>query len=113
MDSLALVNLEKTLQHDNNQILFQEELLWCQKSIEQWVKLGHKNSAFFHAQTIMWRRRNKVHGLGLSNCTGSTNSTILQNKAFGFFKRLFSAGSSVAQEEFHVAHIPQLGEEAK
>lgn len=67
VDSLALYHLEQSLQHDYNHILFQEEVLWYQKSREQWVKLGDKNTSFFHAQTVIRRKRNKVHGLSLPN----------------------------------------------
>lgn len=52
VDSLSLLHLEQALQHEFNHILFQEELLWFQKSRENWVKLGDKNTAYFHAQTV-------------------------------------------------------------
>lgn len=58
VDSRALVKLEQDLQQEYNQILFQEELLWYLKSRENWVKLGNKNIAFFHAQTVIRRKRN-------------------------------------------------------
>jgi len=47
VDSLRHVLLEKELQQEYNHILFQEEMHWYQKSREQWVKFGDKNSSFF------------------------------------------------------------------
>lgn len=67
VDSLYLFHLEQSLQHEYNHILFQEELHWFQRSREQWVKLGDRNTAYFHAQTVIRRKRNKVHGLTLPN----------------------------------------------
>lgn len=77
VDSLFLLHLEQSLQHDYNHILFQEELFWFQKSREKWVKLGDKNTAFFHAQTIIRRKRNKVHGLNLPSGIWCTDEVVL------------------------------------
>ncbi|KAK2452596.1 ABC transporter B family member [Trifolium repens] len=62
IDSANLVRLQKELLLTYENILFQEEALWYQKSREQWVKLGSRNTAFFHAQSIIRRKRNKIHG---------------------------------------------------
>lgn len=56
VDSISLVRLENHFQHEYNEILFQEELHWYQKSRGKWVKLGDKNTAFFHAQTVIRRK---------------------------------------------------------
>jgi hypothetical protein len=58
VDSIRHTLLEKESQQEYNHILFQEEMLWYQKSREKWVKFGDKNTAFFHAQTINRRKRN-------------------------------------------------------
>lgn len=67
VDSLSLHHLEQSLQHEYNHILFQEELLWFQKSRENRVKLGYRNTAYFHAQTVIRRRRNRIQGISLPN----------------------------------------------
>jgi len=41
----------------------QEEVLCFQKSRENWVKFGNKNTKLCHAQTIIRRRRNKITSL--------------------------------------------------
>ena len=41
-------------------MLFQEELLWYQKAGTNWLNFGDKNLWFFHALTIIRRKRNKV-----------------------------------------------------
>lgn len=89
VDSLHHALLEKDLQREYNDILFQEEMHRYQKSREQWVKFGDKNNAFFHAQTIIRRKRNKIHRLQLPNGIWSTDSSTLQEEAQRFFKNLF------------------------
>lgn len=67
----ALIQFEKSLQVKYDQLVHREEILWFQKSRENWVKLGNKNTKFFHTQTIIQRRRNKVTGLFIADtwCT--------------------------------------------
>jgi hypothetical protein len=47
IDSASLVYLEHQLQKEYDTILFQEELLWYQKSRDNWIKLGDRNTRFF------------------------------------------------------------------
>jgi hypothetical protein len=50
--------LESDLQNQYNEILVQEEMLWFQKSLENWVKYGNQNTKFFHTQAIIHRMGN-------------------------------------------------------
>jgi hypothetical protein len=79
VDSLRHTFLEKELQQEYNHILFQEEMLWYQKSREMWVKFGDKNSSFYHTQTIIRRKKNKIHSLQLPNGFCTTDCDILQD----------------------------------
>lgn len=67
VDSAYLMNLEMNLQQEYNNVLKEEEILWYQKSREKWVKLGDRNTSFFHTRTIVRRRRNCINGLNLTN----------------------------------------------
>jgi len=62
---------------------------WYQKSREQWVKFGDINTAFFHTQTIIRRKRNRIHHLQLPNGIWSDDKSILQNEAQHYFQNLF------------------------
>lgn len=61
-----LIIMERQLQLEYNKVLAQEEMLWYQKSRENWVKFGNRNTKFFHTQTVIKRRRNKVTGLSIN-----------------------------------------------
>lgn len=89
VDSAHLLRLQRELLEEYEKILFQEEILWFQKSREKWIKLGSRNTSFFHAQTIVRRKRNKIHGIHLPSGEWCTDQNILQNEAVNFFKTLF------------------------
>lgn len=108
VDDLRLTLLEKDLQKDYNDVLKQEELLWYQKSREKWVRLGDRNTGFFHAQTIMRRRRNKLHGIFLRNGNWCTDPDTLKDETLHFFKELFTSTMASDQTSFQVPLIPAL-----
>lgn len=72
-NSESLARLEITLQKEYGEVLHQEEMLWYQKSRENWVHFGDRNTKFFHAQTIVRRKRNKIHGLYVEDGTWCTD----------------------------------------
>lgn len=90
--SSALIKLERELQDQYNDVLAQEELLWFQKSREKWVELGNKNTKFFHTQTVIRRRRNKITGLMIKD-TWCSVEDLLKTEALAFFKKLFQANN--------------------
>lgn len=59
----GLRKLDIKLRKELEEILYQEELLWFQKSREQWIKSGDRNTSYYHSSTIVHRARNKVETL--------------------------------------------------
>lgn len=55
-----LDSLEKDLQNQLATTLYQEECLWFQKSRSQWIADGDRNTKYYHSQTIVRRRKNKI-----------------------------------------------------
>ena len=47
-DFTALMCLEMELHKEYDDLLMQEKLLWYQKSCENWVRLGDRNTKCFH-----------------------------------------------------------------
>jgi hypothetical protein len=95
IDSANLMRLQKELLTSYENILFQEETLWYQKSREQWIKLGSRNTAFFHAQSIIRRKRNKIHGIRLTSGEWCTDPEIMKIEALNYFKGLFCSVQTV------------------
>ncbi|XP_019186575.1 PREDICTED: uncharacterized protein LOC109181278 [Ipomoea nil] len=56
----GLAKLERKLRADLEEILHQEELFWYQKSREEWIASGDRNTAYYHAATTIRKSRNNV-----------------------------------------------------
>lgn len=95
---------------DYEQLLFQEETLWFQKSREKWVRLGSRNTSFFHAQTVIRRRRNRIHGITLPNGEWCTDANLIKEEAMNYFKTLFSSKETLGTAHRPYNH-PRLGVE--
>jgi hypothetical protein len=113
IDSANLLRLQKELLLEYENILFQEETLWYQKSREQWVKLGSRNTSFFHAQSIIRRKHNKIHGIRLSSGEWCTDPDIMRTEALNFFKELFCTRQVVASSNNNTGDgVPTLEADA-
>lgn len=86
----SIIRLEKMLRHEYEQILLQEEMMWYQKSRERWVKFGDRNTKFFHTQTIIRRKRNKIHDMFIGDNVWCTEDEALKVEAQIFFTNLFA-----------------------
>lgn len=74
IDYASLILLEQELEHDYNVILCEEKYLWFQKSREKWVRFDDHNTKFFHTQTIVRMRRNRIKGMFLSDGSWCTDN---------------------------------------
>ncbi|XP_028117591.1 uncharacterized protein LOC114315213 [Camellia sinensis] len=52
--------LEMNLIDQYNKVLYQEEILWFQKSRSKWITQGDKNTKFFHLLTLTKKRKKKI-----------------------------------------------------
>nr|XP_029144830.1 uncharacterized protein LOC114924436 [Arachis hypogaea] len=111
-DVLSLRIKEAELREDYNRLLLQEELFWYQKSREQWVKYGDRNTKFFHLQTLVRRNHNRVHGLYVRDGSWSTDPDILQEEALSFYKNLFGTTEEVEVDCLGDVPMPTLSTEA-
>lgn len=105
--SSDLIRLEKDLQLEFSQVLEEEELLWFQKSQENWVKFGNKNPKFYHAQTVIHRRRNKVTSLQIDGIW-CTDEDVLKGARAAFFKNLFQTSDTCVPDSLHLNSVPHI-----
>ncbi|CAN1148757.1 Transposon TX1 uncharacterized 149 kDa protein [Linum perenne] len=81
------LELEKTL--------WQEHMLWLQKSRLQWNKDGDRNTKFFHLSTIRRRKANKIQSLKLEDGSWTFDDAQMQEVAGDHFQLLFRAGQTI------------------
>jgi hypothetical protein len=105
--SSDIIRLERDLQKQFSAILEEEEILWFQKSRENWIKFGNKNTKFYHTQTVIRRRRNKITSLKIDGIWCSDDET-LKREASNFFKKLFQSNAQCDPHSLLLHNIPQI-----
>ncbi|KAI9121889.1 hypothetical protein K1719_007279 [Acacia pycnantha] len=63
----SLHELDESLQSDYEEVCFQEELLWIQRSSFDWLCLGDCNTCFHHTKALKKRNRNRMTQLKSAN----------------------------------------------
>ncbi|KAI9096746.1 hypothetical protein K1719_025925 [Acacia pycnantha] len=79
-----LVDLGISLREELEEVCFQEELLWLQKSSSEWICLGDHNTHYYHMKALMRRKKNHI-----SQLKGSDGSWISDNDQLSCFAREF------------------------
>ncbi|XP_061359052.1 uncharacterized protein LOC133303192 [Gastrolobium bilobum] len=97
--------LQKDLWRELQAILVREELMWFQRSRNQWLKFGDKNSKFFHASAVARRRHNRIVALKDDQGNWISDTDLLVNMATDFYQNLFKSegereGSFPIQNKF-------------
>ncbi|KAH7865079.1 hypothetical protein Vadar_001961 [Vaccinium darrowii] len=77
----------------------QEDAFWRQKSRADWMALGDRNSAFFHAKVNQRRKRNRITGIQMANGTWCEEPNGIAQEFVDYFQNLFrSEGTSNVEE---------------
>jgi len=79
VDSISLIILQQKLLKEYEDVIFQEETLSFQKSREKWVRLGSRNTPFFHTQTIIRRNKNKIHAITLPSRENGVQTKVVNS----------------------------------
>lgn len=105
--SVGLLKLEMKLKRELADVLLQEEVLWMQKSRVDWLRMGDKNTKFFHTSTLARRRRNRVDLLMNDGGEWVSDKLELKNMALDYYKNLFTTDPS-AGGEFITGGFPRV-----
>jgi hypothetical protein len=82
---------EKRLMERINEVLFQEEIWVKQRSRINWLKLGDRNTAYFHAHVAQRRRMNAIMALQREDGTWCDEPESVKEEVQGFYKRLYTS----------------------
>ncbi|GLT51810.1 hypothetical protein SLA2020_251920 [Shorea laevis] len=109
-NSQFLQNLEIQLLQEYHQVLHAEELFWCQKSRADWIASGDRNTSFYHASTIVRRRRNQISALKVDG-EWMMESKGLKRHIHDFYLGLFMRKDTQPLIKDYSAYQPQLSDE--
>ncbi|XP_061353808.1 uncharacterized protein LOC133298522 [Gastrolobium bilobum] len=89
-DSTRLEHRENQLQQHLARVLEEEELLWFQKSMQQWIVDGNRNTKFYYLNTIVRRNHNKITRLKNDANIWIEDQEDLKVLTCEFYKRIFT-----------------------
>lgn len=100
--NVFLNQLQETLWKEYERTLLHEEILWCQRARSTWLQFGNRNTRFFHASSVVRKKRNKILSLIDDNGNRVTNSMELKRMATNFFKNLYYVEGHVDANSFPI-----------
>ncbi|XP_035545422.1 uncharacterized protein LOC118348263 [Juglans regia] len=87
------LSLEMDLQTNLQELLIREETLWRQKSRVTWLTTTDLNTKFFHASTVIRRRRNMIDCLKTGRNQWSTDPSIIATTIQDHFQKIFTSSN--------------------
>ena len=81
---------EAGLQKEFDVVLEQGEMLWYQKSREKWIVFGDRNTNYYHTNTTVRRKRNRIEMLKDDEGRRVDQSEELEKLAIAYYKRMYS-----------------------
>ncbi|KAK5824528.1 hypothetical protein PVK06_019304 [Gossypium arboreum] len=68
-----------------------DEMYWEQRARVNWLKLGDRNTSFFHKHASQCRSRNFIQCLQYEDGRGTNDESIMEELARNYFQKLFSS----------------------
>ncbi|XP_031119046.1 uncharacterized protein LOC116022462 [Ipomoea triloba] len=103
-----LLRLERKLRKELQTTLYQEELIWFQRSREEWITSGDCNTKFYHTATSIRKNRVKISSLRDSDGVWISDKNLLINHVRTYFERLFSDAHSTNPQLLPHGFFPTL-----
>ncbi|CAL1372533.1 unnamed protein product [Linum trigynum] len=104
----GLAKLHTKLETELDKILEQEELIWFQRSRDDWVKFGERNTAYFHQQVNIRRRYNKIEALQDENGNWVSDPQALAMLVFSFFTNIYLQENTPYEDKMPKSAFPRL-----
>ena len=84
-----MIKLEGKIQQELDNVLNQEELIWFQRSREEWITSGDINTKFYHASTLIRRNRKKIELLRHTTGELILEPNTLESIVLEYYQNLF------------------------
>ncbi|XP_019163602.1 PREDICTED: uncharacterized protein LOC109159944 [Ipomoea nil] len=123
---LDLLRLNRRLRKELDETLYQEELSWFQRSREEWIKSGDRNTRFYQLATSIKQSHSKIpHLRGVDDLVICEDALLLKH-VHDFYLDLYSADNGTSlqnlqhgcfphlpNEDWHTVNLPICVEEVK
>nr|GMD68491.1 ribonuclease H [Ipomoea batatas] len=107
----GLAKLEKKLALEYQEILYQEELLWYQRSRENWITSGDQNTTYYHVATAINRACKTITRLQDDNGDWIMQPTHLRHHVREFFVGLYSEDHMTPRPGNREGGFPHLSDQ--
>ncbi|XP_031101755.1 uncharacterized protein LOC116005649 [Ipomoea triloba] len=107
----GLSKLEHKLTAEYQDTLYQEELLWFQRSREEWIVSGDRNTKYYHAAASIRKARNTVVCLRNEEGEWMSDQVILQRHVRNYFIGLYTNDSAIRDVTLLEGEFPSVSQE--
>lgn len=83
---------------NSNMVFEKEERYWEQRARLNWLKLGERNTGFFHSQATQRQRKNKIRMLQKANGRVTGDFQEMEEITRSYIQKLFSSENQVNLE---------------
>jgi hypothetical protein len=101
----------KKLRNRMDELLYREEMMWLQRSRISWLKEGDRNTKFFHHKAAARAKKNRIKRLRDDDNWITQNKKEMEGLTISFFKKLYTADSTVQPESVVQLFQPVITEE--
>nr|GLL36006.1 uncharacterized protein LOC109174175 [Ipomoea trifida] len=107
----GLIKLETKLRKELDDVLHEEEIYWYQRSREQWIASGDRNTKYYHLAAKIKRSRNTCKSLLNDDGLRIYDEEILKNMVKDFYTKLFAKDDQQEQKLCTRNAFPKISEE--
>lgn len=109
--SRGLIKLERSLRKQLDEVLEQEELFWYQKSRENWIKSGDRNTKFYHAASKVHQAKNRQQNLWDPATKETISNEDSEKLILDHFKKIFTSEDTDKNTEIGARGFPRISED--
>lgn len=97
-----------SLENKLEKLLNQEEIHWKQRSRNQWLKGGDRNTAYIHKMASERRRRNTISSLQIDKYGWTDIPSQIEDSIISYYEDLFNSSNPTIVEIEHVTNTVEL-----
>lgn len=86
----SLGNEINTLRQEINDLLDSEEIMWQQRSKVQWMRLGDRNTKYFHSKALQRKKENAINRIMDENGNWCETIESIADVAVSYFEKLYT-----------------------